>query len=697
MSSPASVSFARLFFWPVYFFVERIRFARSILLYILLIPDVYVAYLLWQKTTDSIDFNAKESLGVAYITPARHLLAEVQHLRVAAATGASFAERAGILSRVETRAQEVEVVEALYGEPLVTAEVWGKVRAGVAALKAAPPEKQAEVAAALGALLSGDLILNTVGNTSNLILDPDLDSYWMMDAYVVKLPILGQLVSETAVAASAGNLSQNQRIDLASTVGLINTTASDLINVNLKTALADNEVYNASEGREGNKRLRKYLEANFTETAAALNAFTDKVRSGLLVPAVPATSSAEVAAAARALITQVNALQAAVGPELDLLVVQRTDRYRDTRTKGVIAAIIAALLISYVFNGFTSSVKTQQRRIEEENERLQADILGLLTVVSQAADGDLTARAAVGEGTLGNVADAFNQMMESWQELMTAVTAQLERTTMGVTELGRTSAGMAKGASDQASAVAGAAAAVQRIRAEIGQVSTDAETAAGAAKRTQDSAQQGARSVQDVVRGMENLRTLVQSGAKKIKTLGDRSMEITSIVGTIAKISEQTNMLALNAAIEAARAGEQGRGFSVVADEVRKLAERTATATQEIDRLVRTIQAETNESVGAIERQTQVVEDEGRAVLAAGSELVRIESASNESANLAGGIVAVSRTNLNDAATVVGTMDGISDIARETERQAQESLRLSQGLGQAADQLRAALARFKVS
>ena len=224
-----------------------------------------------------------------------------------------------------------------------------------------------------------------------------------------------------------------------------------------------------------------------------------------------------------------------------------------------------------------------------------------------------------------------------------------------------------------------------------------AETAAGAAKRTQDSAQQGARSVQDVVRGMENLRTLVQSGAKKIKTLGDRSMEITSIVGTIAKISEQTNMLALNAAIEAARAGEQGRGFSVVADEVRKLAERTAAATQEIDRLVRTIQAETNESVSAIERQTQVVEDEGRAVATAGSELSRIELASSESSALAGNIVAVARSHVADATSVVGTMDGISGIARQTETQAQESLRLAQDLGNAAEQLRASLARFKVS
>src|SRR5438067_6504913 len=69
-----------------------------------------------------------------------------------------------------------------------------------------------------------------------------------------------------------------------------------------------------------------------------------------------------------------------------------------------------------------------------------------------------------------------------------------------------------------------------------------------------------------------------------MKNLGDRSMEITGIVGTISRISEQTNMLALNAAIEAARAGEHGRGFAVVAEEVRQLDDESARAAEEVTR-----------------------------------------------------------------------------------------------------------------
>jgi methyl-accepting chemotaxis protein len=302
----------------------------------------------------------------------------------------------------------------------------------------------------------------------------------------------------------------------------------------------------------------------------------------------------------------------------------------------------------------------------------------------------------VTQGTLGNVADAFNQMMESWQQLVGAIITQLDKTNHAVAELRASAGTMATGATRQAAEVQAATTSVQRMSEEIGRVSGNAETAAAAAARTKESAVTGADSVQTVVVGMDSLRALVQAGAKKIKTLGDRSMEINSIVGTITKISEQTNMLALNAAIEAARAGEQGRGFSVVADEVRKLAERTATATQEIEKLVRGIQAETTESVAAIERQTQVVEEEGRAVADAGNALSRIQGMSTESSALVGDIATIAKAQVADATTVVGTMQRISTIAKDTESSAQGSLGIAQELGELSAELRVSVSRFKV-
>src|SRR5262249_12974268 len=221
----------------------------------------------------------------------------------------------------------------------------------------------------------------------------------------------------------------------------------------------------------------------------------------------------------------------------------------------------------------------------------------------------LTVRAQVSTGSLGNVSDAFNALLESLQELIGQVQTQLQRTEVAVHAIKESSEKMKAGAGSQAAEVVAARQLVERMSSEIAKASHSAGNAAEAARRTGSSALEGARAVEDVISGMGTLRANVQAGAKKMKNLGDRSMEITGIVQTISRISEQTNMLALNAAIEAARAGEHGRGFSVVAEEVRKLAERTATATQEIAKLVSAINHETNQTGGGIEKQTPAREN----------------------------------------------------------------------------------------
>ena len=333
----------------------------------------------------------------------------------------------------------------------------------------------------------------------------------------------------------------------------------------------------------------------------------------------------------------------------------------------------------------------------QENAALQSDIVELLKVVSIASEGDLTVRARTDTGELGNVADAFNTLMESQQQLISDIQKQQQRTTTSVGTMSLMLQRMVQGASTQAEEVVSASKLVERFSREIEQVSKNALDASGSAKRTEESADEGSQAVQDVISGMEALRANVQAGAKKMKNLGDRSMEITGIVAVINRISEQTNMLALNAAIEAARAGEHGRGFSVVAEEVRKLAERTAAATQEIEKLVKVIQTETNDTARAIEQQTAVVEQESAVVSRAGRTLVKIREVSTQASVLVVNISDAARAQVDGTQAVVRLMAQISAIAKETQSGAQGTMATTAELISASHQLSQAIGRFKVS
>jgi twitching motility protein PilJ len=195
---------------------------------------------------------------------------------------------------------------------------------------------------------------------------------------------------------------------------------------------------------------------------------------------------------------------------------------------------------------------------------------------------------------------------------------------------------------------------------------------------------------------MNAIRETIQETSKRIKRLGESSQEIGNIVELINDIAEQTNILALNASIQASMAGEAGRGFAVVADEVQRLAERAANATKQIEVLVRTIQADTNEAVVSMERSTTDVV--GGALLAenAGAALEEIEQVSNQIASLVQNISASSRQQASAAQQISRTMGVLREISSQT---AENSAATSGSVGKLAElsaQLRKSVAGFRL-
>src|SRR2546428_5027420 len=171
----------------------------------------------------------------------------------------------------------------------------------------------------------------------------------------------------------------------------------------------------------------------------------------------------------------------------------------------------------------------------------------------------------------------------------------------------------------------------------MNEVSKSANDSAKVAETSLHAAEKGAQSVQNQIAGMNDIRSQIQDTSKRIKRLGESSLEIGEIVELISDITEQTNVLALNAAIQAASAGEAGRGFTVVAEEVQRLAERSAEATKQIEAIVKTIQADTQAAVAAMEKSTVGGGEGTKLSDAAGQALDEIRRVSRELAELIGG------------------------------------------------------------
>ena len=346
-----------------------------------------------------------------------------------------------------------------------------------------------------------------------------------------------------------------------------------------------------------------------------------------------------------------------------------------------------------------SQVVTETERDEERRKRedLQRNIQTFLDTVMEVAQGDLSRRGTVTPDVLGNVVDSINVMVEEIAALLGDVRHAALRVAASANEMIGSTDQMAGGAQAQAREITTVSHGMESMTRSVREVATSAEAAAGAARRTLDAARKGELAVHDSLAGMQRIRGEVQVIAKKIKGLGDRSLEISAIVNLIEELASHTNLLALNAAIEAAGAGEAGLRFGVVADEIRKLAERAAKATKDVGALIRSVQTETQEAVAAMEEGTREVEAGYQVTIRAEEHLKEIAGTSTTSAEL---VQVISRTSAQQADGVEGVaraMQSIAQVAVETEQAVLQTRKTVEDLVKLADELTRSLSRFKLA
>ena len=725
--------------------LESLKIWQKLLLIALAfaLPIAMVVGLLVEQQNKNIRFALKEQRGVEYLIPLIQVMQDIQLHRGRAAAqlgGDASAQQARLklAADIDKDFAALQAVDERYGAEFSTTTRLNDLRAAWQTLKgnveSLTPAESAQRHDDLIAKRIFDL-LEQVGNNSGLILDPEPGSYYLASLSVKELPdtinATGLVRTLGIDGASRGSSSEAQKGEML----LRLTIAQDKL-AEVEHSLAF--VTQASPQAIG------VLGPQMGSTSAAVTQMISAYKVGILEPNRANISGPQFFDLAFNSFSQQYKLYDAVIHQLNLELQNRIQSLQRAQLiELVLIALALVLTLSLVGSvarsitrpvdslfaasrrlsagdmnvqvpvrsqdelgalgqTFNETVRQLRAKAEGDAETLrqgqlmQQNIGEFLRVAMDIAQGNLTKRGRVTEDVLGNVVDAVNLTVEEISYLLKRVQQAAESVSQGASQMTTTSQSVLQGAESQAELSARARIEAldvsDGIREMAGQMTRDAQISEAA----RDAAQQGQQAVQDTLAGMQNIRREVQSISKNIKTLSDRSLEISEVVDTIGTIAKQTNLLALNAAIEAASAGDTGSRFAVVADQVRKLAEDATRSAVQVSELVRSIQSEVQSVVISVEGGTKEVEQGYRIAAEAGARLEEIARLAEQNAEATRRVVQSTQAQVERVEEVSQAVQGIYNTALQTDNESRKGREVAEQLRELAQSLTQSLSRFQL-
>jgi methyl-accepting chemotaxis protein len=339
----------------------------------------------------------------------------------------------------------------------------------------------------------------------------------------------------------------------------------------------------------------------------------------------------------------------------------RLDDQRSHMLTTASVLLTVMIIIIYLYSAFFLSV--------------QYSIARFFSAAQKIAKGDLTQVISFdGKDEMGQLRDAFNEMTSEVRGILSTV----KDTAVNVGEKVSDVETIANSSRDAASAQVIQTEEVANIITDMSEraitVVTMAEEAEQAAVSGGERSTQARKVVNDVITDVQQLSDEMSNSMEAVNRLADNSSNISSILGTIKGIAEQTNLLALNAAIEAARAGEQGRGFAVVADEVRTLASRTQGSAEEIDSLIKEVQQNIQRAVETMEINRTMVDKTVDSSGHVGEALESIQGSMQEIQTKTLEIVSTASSQQETAKALDSNLSVIRDNGEETVQNVEDTV-----------------------
>ena len=543
-----------------------------------LIPICYLLWALIAQQNIAIDFAAKENQGNFYLRD----LAKI-HFSL---TNQALDSKQGATASLP----KIADLESSFGDGMESADLATKAVQDVAA--ANPTSLDTSSLRAL---------IGRIGDKSNLILDPDLDSYYVMDLVLVKMPdLIDRLRDMTLISRKVwqdGKIDASEQVDFYVTLG------------GLKSLLdgVDGDLASAYSGNADGS-LKANLDPSYLASKQNLAALVDMVGKGAIDEAT-ATKSLAI----------LQQFYATGSSELERLLNKRIGGFHHDQVQTlIITGVLFAIVVGFVLFLVRRAVIRPINQLTANMTKLAAGDLDIEIGLAQRQDE---------VGNMGRALSVFRDNAEKKRELEAAQQAEWEkqqqRHEFFETMAQRFDAQVSEHLQSLASAATQLDTTARSLLEHADNTNGSAAMAATNATTATENSQTVASATVELAASSDEIASQVNqttgtaalavkeaAEARKIMDgLSQVSRDVTSVINFITEIASQTNLLALNATIEAARAGEAGKGFAVVAHEVKQLAGQTSKATDDISTKLAAVEAATKDAGAVMERLAKIIED----------------------------------------------------------------------------------------